>query len=153
MCGGGVGFGNRRRNGRPFGRLKRCWGFPAGGDRGAERARIAAESMMPGVKVVDVARKHGATRWQVYGWRKKLRPGQLVMPAKRCGPVCVRRTARPETAGRDVSGGWRTRSGDRRWRRRDPRRCRRRRKPADAGHPRGAGVGAMMFGQASSIAA
>ena len=46
----------------------------------AERARIAAESLMPGVKVVDVARKHGATRWQVYDWRKKLRTGQLVMP-------------------------------------------------------------------------
>ena len=46
----------------------------------AERARIAAESMMPGVKVVDVARKHGATRWQVYDWRKKLQTGQLVVP-------------------------------------------------------------------------
>jgi len=35
----------------------------------AERARIAAESMMPGVTVADVARKHGTTRWQVYDWR------------------------------------------------------------------------------------
>lgn len=32
----------------------------------AERARIAAESFLPGVRVADVARKHGATRWQVY---------------------------------------------------------------------------------------
>lgn len=46
----------------------------------AERARIAAESMMPGVTVADVARKHGTTRWQVYDWRKKLRTGQLVVP-------------------------------------------------------------------------
>lgn len=46
----------------------------------AERARIAAESMMPGVTVADVARKHGTTRWQVYAWRKKLRTGQLVVP-------------------------------------------------------------------------
>ena len=46
----------------------------------AERARIAAESMMPGVKVADVARKHGTTRWQIYDWRKKLRTGQLVVP-------------------------------------------------------------------------
>jgi transposase len=30
-----------------------------------ERARIAAESMMPGAKVADVARRHGVTRWQV----------------------------------------------------------------------------------------
>jgi transposase len=27
-----------------------------------ERARIAAESMMPGAKVADVARRHGVTR-------------------------------------------------------------------------------------------
>jgi transposase len=46
----------------------------------AERARIAAESLMPGGSVADVARRHGTTRWQVYDWRKKLRTGQLVLP-------------------------------------------------------------------------
>ena len=46
----------------------------------AERARIAAESLMPGAKVADVARRHGTTRWQVYDWRKKQRAGQLVVP-------------------------------------------------------------------------
>src|SRR6056297_3002039 len=46
----------------------------------AERARIAAESLVPGVKVADVARRHGTTRWQVYDWRKKLRTGQLTVP-------------------------------------------------------------------------
>ena len=46
----------------------------------AERARIAAASMMPGVKVADVARKHGTTRWQIYDWRKQLRKGNLVLP-------------------------------------------------------------------------
>ena len=46
----------------------------------AERARIAAESLMPGVSVADVARRHGTTRWQVYDWRKKLLTGQLVVP-------------------------------------------------------------------------
>jgi transposase len=46
----------------------------------AERARIAAESLMPGVKVADVARKHGTSRWQIYDWRRQLRTGQLVMP-------------------------------------------------------------------------
>lgn len=45
-----------------------------------ERARIAAESMMPGVTVADVARKHGTTRWQVYDWRKRLRKGSLLVP-------------------------------------------------------------------------
>ena len=46
----------------------------------AERARIAAESLLPGALVTDVARRHGTTRWQVYDWRKKLRTGQLVVP-------------------------------------------------------------------------
>ena len=46
----------------------------------AERARIAAESMMPGVKVADVARKHGTTRWQIYDWRRQIRKGNLVLP-------------------------------------------------------------------------
>ena len=36
----------------------------------AERARIAAESMMPGVTVADIARRYGTTRWQIYDWRK-----------------------------------------------------------------------------------
>lgn len=36
----------------------------------AERARIAAQSMMPGETVADIARQHGATRWQIYDWRK-----------------------------------------------------------------------------------
>jgi len=35
---------------------------------------------MPGVKVADVARKHGTTRWQIYDWRKQLRKGNLVLP-------------------------------------------------------------------------
>lgn len=48
----------------------------------AERARIAAESLAPGAKVADVARCHGATRWQVYDWRKKLAAGQLAVPAE-----------------------------------------------------------------------
>lgn len=46
----------------------------------AERARIAAESMMPGVTVADIARKHGTTRWQIYDWRKQIRAGNLVLP-------------------------------------------------------------------------
>ena len=46
----------------------------------AERARIAAESFLPGVRVADVARKHETTRWQVYDWRKRLRDGRLSLP-------------------------------------------------------------------------
>ena len=48
----------------------------------AERARIAAESMMPGVTVADTARKHGTTRWQIYDWRKQICKGNLVVPER-----------------------------------------------------------------------
>ncbi|MGI3185605.1 transposase [Nioella aestuarii] len=41
------------------------------------RMRIAAESLVPGAKVADVARRHDVTRWQVYDWRKKLMAGAL----------------------------------------------------------------------------
>ena len=38
---GVLDFGQRRQRRRPFGRLDRCGGFPAGGDRGADRAAAA----------------------------------------------------------------------------------------------------------------
>ena len=46
----------------------------------AERARIAAESLVPGTSVTEVARRHGTTRWQVYDWRRRLRLGDLALP-------------------------------------------------------------------------
>jgi transposase len=46
----------------------------------AERARIAAESMISGVTVADIARRYGTTRWQIYDWRKQLRKGNLMVP-------------------------------------------------------------------------
>jgi transposase len=50
---------------------------------GAEKARIVAESLMPGVRVSEVARKYGATRWQIYDWRKRLRrEGRLALPER-----------------------------------------------------------------------
>ena len=48
----------------------------------AERARIAAESLVPGVRVAEVARRYEVTRWQVYDWRKKLKAGVLALPAE-----------------------------------------------------------------------
>jgi transposase len=50
-----------------------------------ERARIAAESLVPGASVADVARRYGTTRWQIYDWRKKLRAGQLTVPESVAG--------------------------------------------------------------------
>lgn len=39
----------------------------------AERAWIVAESLLPGAQVAEVARKHGATRSQIYDWRRRFR--------------------------------------------------------------------------------
>ena len=46
----------------------------------AERARIAVESLAPGAVVAEIARRYGATRWQVYDWRRRLRRGFLLAP-------------------------------------------------------------------------
>jgi transposase len=46
----------------------------------AEKARIAAESLMPEAQVATIARKYGVTRWQVYDWRRRFRQGQLGLP-------------------------------------------------------------------------
>ncbi|WP_095204160.1 IS66-like element accessory protein TnpA [Mesorhizobium carmichaelinearum] len=65
----------------------------------ADRARIAAESLMPGVQVAAVARKHGATRWQIYDWRRRLRQGQLALPesmASMFAPLMVDDSSAPQ---------------------------------------------------------
>ena len=46
----------------------------------AEKARIAAESLLPQAQVATIARKYGVTRWQVYDWRRRLRQGRLALP-------------------------------------------------------------------------
>ena len=65
----------------------------------AERARIAAESLVPGTKVADVARRHDVTRWQVYDWRKKLMAGALALPAGTTDePMFAARVVEPKPA-------------------------------------------------------
>jgi transposase len=69
----------------------------------AEKARIAAESLVPGMQVTEVARKHGATRWQVYDWRRRLRRGQLALPesmATLLAPLMVEESSAPQQATR-----------------------------------------------------
>ena len=74
-----------RQNGRPFGRLIDWAGLASRGSgwadwtQAAERARIAAESFRPGVSVSEVARRYGATRSQVYDWRRRLKDGRLAL--------------------------------------------------------------------------
>ena len=77
-----------RQIGRPIGRLI-GWRLAHRGDRGPERPGCAVAggagadrrgelpARGPGG---DVARKHGATRWQVYDWCKRLRDGRLSLP-------------------------------------------------------------------------
>jgi transposase len=48
----------------------------------AERARIVAESLLPGAQVSEVARKHGATRWQIYDWRRRFRQRGMLAPCE-----------------------------------------------------------------------
>ncbi len=45
------------------------------------KARIVAESFQPGIRVVDVARRHGLAAHQLSDWRRQARQGLLVRPA------------------------------------------------------------------------
>jgi transposase len=45
------------------------------------KSRIVAESFQPGVRVVDVAQRHGLAAHQLSDWRRHARQGLLVLPA------------------------------------------------------------------------
>ena len=53
----------------------------------AERARIVAESLLPGAQVSEVARKHGATRWQIYDWRRRFRQRGILTSCEASPPT------------------------------------------------------------------
>jgi len=53
----------------------------------AERARIVAESLLPGAQVSEVARKHGATRRQIYDWRRRFRQRGMLPPCEASPPT------------------------------------------------------------------
>jgi transposase len=48
-----------------------------------EKAAIVAESMVPGAVIAHVARRHGVSPQQLYGWRSTFRAGAN----KRCDPA------------------------------------------------------------------
>ena len=48
----------------------------------AEKARIVAETLVPGVTVSDVARRWQLSSQQVFTWRREARSGHLALPAE-----------------------------------------------------------------------
>jgi transposase len=48
----------------------------------AVKARIVVESFAAGVRVVDVARRHGVAPQQVTTWQRQARRGTLALPAE-----------------------------------------------------------------------
>lgn len=46
------------------------------------KARIVADGFQPGVRVADVARRHGLASHQLSDWRQRARQGLLALPAE-----------------------------------------------------------------------
>lgn len=53
----------------------------------AEGARIVAESLLPGAQVSEVARRHGATRWQIYDWGRRFHQRGMLPPCEASPPT------------------------------------------------------------------
>ena len=62
------------------------------------KARIVAESFQPGVRVVDVARRHGVVAHQLSDWRRQAREGLLILPLNMLPALSVQKEGRGEPA-------------------------------------------------------
>ena len=67
------------------------------------KARIVAESLLPGARVCDVAQKYGLIARHLSQWRGLARQGKLILPEDSTSafvPLIVEPEARPEPATR-----------------------------------------------------
>ncbi|MGR4932773.1 transposase [Bradyrhizobium sp. CAR08] len=68
----------------------------------AERARVVAESLLPGAQVSEMARKHGATRWQIYDWRRRFRQQGMLPLCEASQPIFAPLVVEGALEGRQV---------------------------------------------------
>jgi transposase len=59
------------------------------------KSRIVAESFQAGVRVADVARRHGLASHQLSDWRRQARQGLLALPAEMMAGVVKERDMEP----------------------------------------------------------
>jgi transposase len=62
------------------------------------KARIVAESLQPGARVIDVARRHDVIAHQLSDWRRQARQGLLTLPAELMAAVPCENSAPFEPA-------------------------------------------------------